>query len=128
MSINANFLKNVLDNFNFATLLLAALGASAALWLNNQYVSNEVYGKDKELIILKIESLEKEAQTLRFMIGQNKNDIDTIEPLILKLELLLSNFITDDGKIITQKNIIELEKSIAEIKRDIEYIKQSIMK
>jgi len=128
MSINANFLKNVLDNFNFATLLLAALGASAALWLNNQYVSNEVYGKDKELIILKIESLEKEAQTLRFMIGQNKNDIDTIEPLILKLEILLSNFITDDGKIITQKNIIELEKSIAEIKRDIEYIKQSIMK
>ena len=128
MSINANFLKNVLDNFNFATILLAALGASAALWLNNQYVSNEVYAKDKELIILKIESLEKEAQTLRFMIGQNKNDIDTIEPLILKLELLLSNFITDDGKIITQKNIIELEKSIAEIKRDIEYIKQSIMK
>ena len=128
MSINANFLKNVLDNFNFATILLAALGASAALWLNNQYVSNEVYAKDKELIILKIESLEKEAQTLRFMIGQNKNDIDTIEPLILKLELLLSNFITDDGKIITQQNIIELEKSIAEIKRDIEYIKQSIMK
>ena len=128
MSINANFLKNVLDNFNFATLILAALGASAALWLNNQYVSNEVYVKDKELIILKIESLEKEAQTLRFMIGQNKNDIDTIEPLILKLELLLSNFITDDGKIITQQNIIELEKSIAEIKRDIEYIKRSIMK
>lgn len=128
MSINANFLKNILDNFNFATILLAALGATAALWLNNQYVSNEVYIKDKELIILKIESLEKEAQTLRFMIGQNKRDIENIEPLILKLELLLSNFITDDGKIITQKNIIELEKSIAEIKRDIEYIKQSIMK
>ena len=128
MSINANFLKNILDNFNFATILLAALGATAALWLNNQYVINELYIKDKELIILKIESLEKEAQTLRFMIGQNKSDIENIEPLILKLELLLSNFITDDGKIITQKNIIELEKSIAEIKRDIEYIKQSIMK
>lgn len=128
MSINSNFLRNILDNLNFATLLLAALGATAALWLNNQYVSNEVYGKDKELIILKIESLEKEAQTLRFMIGENKRDIENIEPLILKLELLLSNFITDDGKIITQKNIIELEKSIAEIKRDIEYIKQSIMK
>tara|TARA_E500000318_G_scaffold10944_1_gene9623 strand:- start:3574 stop:3960 length:387 start_codon:yes stop_codon:yes gene_type:complete len=128
MSLNSNFFKNILDNFNFATLLLAALGATAALWLNNQYVSNEVYVKDKELIILKIESLEKEAQTLRFMIGQNRNDIDTIEPLILKLEILLSNFITDDGKIITQQNIIELEKSIAEIKRDIEYIKKSIMK
>jgi len=128
MSLNANFFKNALDNFNFATVLLAALGATTALWLNNQYVSNEVYVKDKELIILKIESLEKEAQTLRFMIGQNRNDIDTIEPLILKLEILLSNFITDDGKIITQQNIIELEKSIAEIKRDIEYIKKSIMK
>lgn len=128
MSINANFLKNALDNFNFATVLLAALGATAALWLNNQYVSSEVYAKDKELIILKIENLEKETQTIRFMIGQNKNDIDNIQPLILKLELLLSNFITDDGKIITQQNIIELEKSIAEIKRDIEYIKRSIMK
>ncbi len=128
MSFNANFLKNALDNFNFATILLAALGATAALWLNNQYVSAEVYQKDKELIILKIESLEKEAQTLRFMIGQNRDDIDSIEPLILKLEILISNFITDDGKIITQDNIIELEKSIAEIKTDIEYIKQSIMK
>lgn len=127
MSLNANFLKNALDNFNFATVLLAALGATAALWLNNQYVSAEVYAKDKELIILKIESLEKEAQTLRYMVGQNRSDIDTIEPLILKLEILLSNFITDDGKIITQENIIELEKSIAEIKRDIEYIKRSIM-
>jgi len=128
MSFNANFLKNALDNFNFATILLAAVGATAALWLNNQYVSAEVYKKDKELIILKIESLEKEAQTLRFMIGQNRDDIDSIEPLILKLEILISNFITDDGKIITQDNIIELEKSIAEIKTDIEYIKQSIMK
>ena len=128
MSLNSNFFKNVLENFNFATLLLAGLGATAALWLNNEYVSAEVYAKDKELIILKIESLEKEAQTLRYMISQNRRDIDTIEPLILKLEILLSNFITDDGKIITQQNIIELEKSIAEIKRDIEYIKKSIMK
>ena len=128
MSINANFFKNALDNFNFATVLLAVLGAAAALWLNNQYVSTEVYAKDRELIMLKIENLDSEAQTLRYMISQNRNDIDNIEPLILKLEILLSNFITGDGKIITQQNIIELEKSIAEIKRDIEYIKKTIMK
>ena len=30
--------RNGLDNFNFATILLAGVGAFAALWLNNQYV------------------------------------------------------------------------------------------
>lgn len=127
MNLNVNFLRNALDNFNFATVILAGLAATTALWLNNHYVTAEVYSKDKELIIVKIESLEKEAQTLRFLIGQNKDDIDAMEPVILKLELLLSNFITDDGKIITQENMIELEKSIAEIKTDIEYIKRSIL-
>lgn len=128
MNIKGHLIRNISENFNFATLILAGLGATAALWLNNTYVSAEVYKKDKELIIFKIETLEKETQTIRYMISKNREDIKNIEPLILKLEILLSNFITDDGKIITQKNIIELEKSLAEMRRDIEYIKELVMK
>jgi len=36
-----NFFRSALDNFNFATVLLAALGALGALWLNSNYVSKK---------------------------------------------------------------------------------------
>lgn len=128
MSLESSFLKNALDNLNFATFILATLGALAALWFNNKYVSQEVYNKDKEIIVLKLDNLETETQALRFMISQNQTEISKLLPLIEKLETLISNVITQDGNIIMQENMIALEKRIAEIQTDIEYIKMSIMK
>lgn len=112
-----------MNNINFATFLLAALGALAALWLNNNYVSQEVYEKDKEIIFLKISNLETETQALRFMAQSNQNDIKELLPLVEKIENLVSNFITPDGKVLLTENMQKMELDIAEIKKDIEYMK-----
>ena len=45
--------RSFLENINFATFFLAALGALSALWLNSNYVSQEVYIKDQQIISLK---------------------------------------------------------------------------
>lgn len=116
-------LQSFTDNFSFSTFLLAALGALAALWLNTQYVSQEVYAKDQEIIRLKIESLETETQALRFMAQANQNEIRELLPLIDRIETLISNFITPNGDIILTESMKEMELDIALIKKDIQYMK-----
>ncbi len=116
-------LQTFLDNLNFSTFILAALGALAALWLNTQYVSQEVYAKDQEIIRLKIESLETETQALRFMAQSNQTEIRELLPLVEKIETLISNFITPSGDVILTESMKEMEVDIAEIKKDIQYMK-----
>ena len=123
MKKTISFFRSALDNLNFATFLLAALGALAALWLNNNYVSQEVYSKDQEIIRLKIESLETETQALRFMAQTNQKEIRELLPLVEKIEKLISNFITPGGDVIITESMKEMEIDIAEIKKDIEYMK-----
>ena len=123
MKKSISFFRSALDNLNFATFVLAGLGALAALWLNNQYVSQEVYIKDQEIIRLKIESLETETQTLRFMALANQTEIRELLPLVEKIETLVSNFITPNGDVIITESMKEMEVDIAEIKKDIEYMK-----
>jgi hypothetical protein len=116
-------LQSFIDSINFGTFLLAALGALAALWLNTQYVSQEVYAKDQEIIRLKIESLETETQALRFMAQSNQTEIRELLPLVEKIETLISNFITPSGDVILTESMKEMEVDIAEIKKDIQYMK-----
>jgi len=123
MKKSISFFRSALDNLNFATFVLAGLGALAALWLNNQYVTQEVYIKDQEIIRLKIESLETETQTLRFMALANQTEIRELLPLVEKIESLVSNFITPNGDFIITESMKEMEVDIAEIKKDIEYMK-----
>jgi hypothetical protein len=123
MDKSISFIRKSLDNFNFATFLLASLGALAALWLNSNYVSQEVYQKDKEIIFLKLTNLETETQALRFMAQSNQSDIKELLPLVEKIENLVSNFITPDGKVLLTENMQKMELDIAEIKKDIEYMK-----
>ena len=123
MDKSVSFIRKSLDNFNFATFLLASLGALAALWLNSNYVSQEVYEKDKEIIFLKLTNLETETQALRFMAQSNQSDIKELLPLVEKIENLVSNFITQDGKVLLTENMQKMELDIAEIKKDIEYMK-----
>ena len=123
MKKSITFVRSALENLNFATFVLAGLGALAALWLNNQYVSQEVYVKDQEIIRLKIESLETETQTLRFMALANQTEIRELLPLVEKIETLVSNFITPSGEVIITESMKEMEIDIAEIKKDIEYMK-----
>lgn len=123
MKSSLSSLRDFFENLNYATFILAGLGALLALWLNNQYVSQEVYEKDQEIIALKIESLETETQALRFMAQANQNDIRELLPLVEKIEKLVSNFITPDGKVLITENMQKMELDIAEIKKDIEYMK-----
>ena len=123
MKKSISYFRSALENLNFATFVLAGLGALAALWLNNQYVSQEVYVKDQEIIRLKIESLETETQTLRFMALANQTEIRELLPLVEKIETLVSNFITPNGDVIITESMKEMEVDIAEIKKDIEYMK-----
>ena len=123
MKKSITFFRSALDNLNFATFVLAGLGALAALWLNNQYVTQEVYEKDQEIIRLKIESLETETQTLRFMALANQTEIRELLPLVEKIETLVSNFITPSGDVIITESMKEMEVDIADIKEDIEYMK-----
>ena len=121
-----SFLRNGLENFNFATLLLAGAGAFAALWLNNQYVSKEVYDRDREIILLKIESLETETEAIRYMAMTNSEDIKQILPVLNKVDDLISNLITPSGEVILTENMQQLEVDIAIIKKDIEYMKNRL--
>jgi hypothetical protein len=123
MKKSISYFRSALENLNFATFVLAGLGAMAALWLNNQYVTQEVYVKDQEIIRLKIESLETEAQALRFMAQSNQTEIRELLPLVEKIETLVSNFITPNGEVIITESMKEMEVDIAEIKKDIEYMK-----
>ena len=117
------FFRSVLENINFASFFLAAVGALAALWLNSNYVSQEVYDRDQKIIQLKIESLETETQALRFMAQSNQTEIRELLPLVEKIETLISNFITPNSDFIITDSMQEMEVDIAEIKKDIEYMK-----
>ena len=121
-----SFLRNGFENFNFATLLLAGLGAFAALWLNNQYVTKEVYDRDREIILLKIDNLETQTEAIRYMAMSNTEDIKQVLPIVNKIEDLLSNLITPTGEIILTENMKKLEVDIAIIKKDIEYMKNRL--
>ena len=123
MKSSLSSIQSFFDGLNFSTFLLAALGALAALWLNTQYVSQEVYAKDQEIIRLKIESLETETQALRFMAQSNQTEIRELLPLVEKIESLISNFVTPNGDIILTASMKEMEVDIAEIKKDIQYMK-----
>ena len=123
MKSSLSSIQSFFDGLNFSTFLLAALGALAALWLNTQYVSQEVYAKDQEIIQLKLESLETETQALRFMAQSNQTEIRELLPLVEKIETLISNFITQSGDIILTESMKEMEVDIAEIKKDIQYMK-----
>ena len=115
--------RSFLENINFATFFLAAVGALAALWLNSNYVSQEVYVKDQEIILLKIGNLETEMLALRFMSQTNQSEIRELLPLVDKIEKLISNMITSNGDVIITESMKEMEVDIAEIKKDIEYMK-----
>jgi len=115
--------RSFLENINFATFFLAAVGALSALWLNSNYVSQEVYVKDQEIIYLKIGSLETEMLALRFMAQTNQSEIRELLPLVDKIEKLISNMITSNGDVIITESMKEMEVDIAEIKKDIEYMK-----
>ena len=123
MKSSLSSIQSFFDGLNFSTFILAALGALAALWLNTQYVSQEVYAKDQEIIRLKIESLETETQALRFMAQSNQTEIRELLPLVEKIETLVSNFITPNGEVILTDSMKEMEVDIAEIKKDIQYMK-----
>lgn len=123
MKSSLSSIQSFFDGLNFSTFLLAALGALAALWLNTQYVSQEVYTKDQEIIRLKIEGLETETQALRFMAQSNQTEIRELLPLVEKIETLVSNFITPSGDVILTDSMKEMEVDIAEIKKDIQYMK-----
>jgi hypothetical protein len=123
MKSSLSSIQSFFDGLNFSTFLLAALGALAALWLNTQYVSQEVYTKDQEIIRLKIEGLETETQALRFMAQSNQTEIRELLPLVEKIETLISNFITPSGDVILTDSMKEMEVDIAEIKKDIQYMK-----
>jgi hypothetical protein len=117
------FFRSFLENINFATFFLAAIGALAALWLNTNYVSQEVYEKDQEIILLKVGNLETEMLALRFMAQTNQSEIRELLPLVDKIEKLISNMITSNGEVIITESMKEMEVDIAEIKKDIEYMK-----
>ena len=126
MDKTISFIRNAIENLNFATFLLAGLGAFAALWLNSQYVSNEVYERDKEILLLKIGALETETQAIRYMAMSNNEDIKKVLPIVEQIETLLSNLITPNGDIILTENMQQLEVDIAIIKKDIEYMKNRL--
>jgi hypothetical protein len=115
--------KNFIDSFNFATFVIAMSAATAALWLNSKYVDRTTYGKDREILLLKVDNLEKETESIRFLVSTNEARGTELKALIIKIERLISKLITDDGEIIPPNVIRQLEIDIAEIKRDIIYIK-----
>ena len=117
------FFRSFLENINFATFFLAAMGALGALWLNSNYVTQEVYSKDQEIVLLKIGNLETEMLALRFMAQTNQSEIRELLPLVDKIEKLISNMITSNGEVIITESMKEMEVDIAEIKKDIEYMK-----
>lgn len=106
--------------------MFAIIAATVALWLNSNYVSTEIYEKDREIIMLKIDNLEAETQALKWAVTTIQADTAKILPLIERMENLISKLITNDGQIVITKNMVELEREITSIKKDIEYIKNEL--
>jgi hypothetical protein len=123
---NLSSLLEFFNDFKVAPFAAAFIAASAALWLNNNYVSTEIYQKDQEIILLKINNLEMETQSLKWTVANLKADATKIIPLIERMENLVSKLITSDGQIVITQNMVELEREITSIKKDIEYIKAEL--
>lgn len=123
MPVTSRSIKNFVSDFNFSTFIIALVSATAALWLNNQYVDKQTYVKDREILLLKVDNLEKETEAIRYLVSNNQNELAELTILIIKIERLTSKLITDDGEIISSKEMKQLEIDIAEIKKDISYIR-----
>lgn len=123
---NLSSLLEFFNDFKVAPFVAAFIAASAALWLNSNYVSTEIYQKDQEIILLKISNLEMETQSLKWTVANLKTDATKIIPLIERMENLVSKLITSDGQIVITQNMVELEREITSIKKDIEYIKAEL--
>ena len=119
-------LSDLFKSVNISNILIPCLAALGALFLNSQYVSNAVYAKEQEIILLKITNLEVEAQALRYSVNEAKNDFTAILPLVEKINSLISKLITPDGEIIITTGMAEIQREIAVIKRDIENIKAEL--
>ena len=123
---NISSLFDLFDDFKIAPFMFAIIAATVALWLNSNYVSTEIYEKDREIIMLKIDNLEAETQALKWAVTTIQADTAKILPLIERMENLISKLITNDGQIVITKNMVELEREITSIKKDIEYIKDEL--
>lgn len=123
---NISSLFDLFSDFKLAPFMFAIIAATVALWLNSNYVSTEIYEKDKEIIMLKIDNLEAETQALKWAVTTIQADTAKILPLIERMESLISRLITNDGQIVITKNMVELEREITSIKKDIEYIKDEL--
>ncbi len=123
---NISSLFELFGDFKVAPFIAALAAATIALWLNSNYVSTEIYEKDREIIMLKIDSLETETQALKWAITSIQGDTAKILPLIERMEDLISKLITNDGQIVITKNMVELEREITSIKKDIEFIREQM--
>ena len=123
---NISSLFEIFGDFKIAPFIAALIAATIALWLNSNYVSTEIYEKDREIIMLKIDSLETETQALKWAITSIQGDTAKILPLIERMEDLISKLITNDGQIVITKNMVELEREITSIKKDIEFIREQM--
>lgn len=115
------------NDFKAGPFMFAVIAATLALWFNSNYVGKELYEKDKQIILLKIDNLEVEAQSLKWAISNIQSDTANILPLVERMENLVSRLITSDGEIVITKNMVEIEREITSIKKDIEYLKARII-
>lgn len=123
---NISSLFELFGDFKIAPFIAALVAATIALWLNSNYVSTELYEKDREIIMLKIDGLETETQALKWAVTSIQGDTAKILPLIERMEDLISKLITNDGQIVITKNMVELEREITSIKKDIEFIREQM--
>jgi hypothetical protein len=123
---NISSLFELFGDFKVAPFIAALVAATVALWLNSNYVSTELYEKDREIIMLKIGGLETETQALKWAVTNIQGDTAKILPLIERMEDLISKLITNDGQIVITKNMVELEREITSIQKDIEFIKEQM--
>ena len=123
---NVSSLFELFGDFKIAPFIAALAAATIALWLNSNYVSTEIYERDREIIMLKIDGLETETQALRWAVTNIQGDTAKILPLIERMEDLISKLITNDGQIVITKNMVELEREITSIKKDIEFLRSQM--
>ena len=123
---NISSLFELFGDFKIAPFIAALAAATIALWLNSNYVSTEIYERDREIIMLKIDGLETETQALRWAVTNIQGDTAKILPLIERMEDLISKLITNDGQIVITKNMVELEREITSIKKDIEFLRSQM--
>jgi len=123
---NISSLFELFGDFKVAPFIAALVAATLALWLNSNYVSTELYEKDRQIIMLKIDSLETETQALKWAVTNIQGDTAKILPLIERMEDLISKLITNDGQIVITKNMVELEREITSIKKDIEFLRSQM--